>query len=115
MPNVTTVWSKAVDQILGVGRSLEDVGVRNWALTRAQALDALIRLDTAQIAILGGDVYELRDGILRPRYDNWHCDRKQNESGTAFATRSVAAARSYIADYRPEKETEVFFVIVPDT
>ena len=109
---MTVFWSEKVDAILSVGLSLEDIGVRNWALDRAQALEALHRLEVAHIAILGGDVYELRNGSLQPTYDNWYCDRVVHESERDFVTRSILVARSYLSNFACDSQ-ELRFAIVP--
>lgn len=110
-----TIWSKESDAILKVGRSLEDVGVCNWALTKEEALMALDRLETEGIAILGGDVYEMQRESLQSNYDNWYCDREENESKSAFVSRSIAKAREYIINYNLNRDKEYFFAIVPES
>ncbi|MDP3391861.1 MAG: Imm40 family immunity protein [Methylococcaceae bacterium] len=105
-------WSSEADMILGVGRSLEDVGVRNWALSREAALAALIKFSEIGIAVLGGDVYSINDGVVESNYDNWYCNRDNHESNSAYVERSIAAARNYIENYRAPEGT-VLFAIVP--
>lgn len=109
-----TIWSKESDAILKVGRSLEDVGVYNWALTKAEALMALDRLEAEGIAILGGDVYEMQIDSLQSNYDNWYCDREENESKLAFVSRSIAKAREYVTNYKSSRDAEYYFAIVPE-
>ncbi|MDA8403269.1 MAG: Imm40 family immunity protein [Desulfobacteraceae bacterium] len=104
------IWAEKIDQILSVGRTLENVGVRNWALTREQVLIALVQLEAEGIAILGGDVYEMQRGLLQPNYDNWYCNRKQDELKSIFVSRSIANARDYIANYR---NAGCLFAIIP--
>ncbi|MDD5276208.1 MAG: Imm40 family immunity protein [Methylovulum sp.] len=105
-------WSSEIDPILSVGRSLEDVGVRNWALRREDALVALTKLAEIGVAVLGGDVYSVSGGGVESNYDNWYCNRGKPESDSAFVERSIAAAMNYIANYRAEEEA-VLFAIVP--
>lgn len=110
-----TIWSKESDAILRVGRSLEDIGVRNWALTREQTLIALDQFGAEGIAILGGDVYEIQREGLQLNYDNWYCDRKDSESESSFVYRSIAKAREYITNYKLDQDKECFFAIVPES
>jgi len=110
-----TIWSKDSDAILRVGRSLEDIGVRNWALTKEQTLTALDQFEAEGIAILGGDVYEVQRECLQSNYDNWYCDREENESKSAFVSRSIAKARDYVTTYKLKRGAECFFAIVPDS
>jgi len=108
-----TIWSKESDAILKVGRTLENVGVRNWALTKKQTLMALDQFEAEGIAILGGDVYEMQKEGLQSNYDNWYCNRKENESKSAFVSRSIAKARDFVTNYKLNRDVECFFAIVP--
>ncbi|MDP2890916.1 MAG: Imm40 family immunity protein [Bacteroidota bacterium] len=109
------VWSNQIDKILKVGHSLDNVGVQNWALTKDQALNALEQFSTLEISILGGDVYEYVDGIIRSSYDSWYCDSHSGEAKRDFVKRSIEKAKSYIEAYKVEDVNKVFFVFVPDT
>ncbi|WP_411850307.1 Imm40 family immunity protein [Stenotrophomonas sp. LGBM10] len=109
---VQYVWSEQVDSILGAGESLEVLGVRNWALDQAGALDALERLHHEGIAVAGGDVYRLENGRLEPTYDNWYCDRSDDESIDEYIERSIDIARSYISEC-PNSDGETLFSLVP--
>lgn len=95
-----------------MGRPLEDVGVRNWALTQEDALAALTKFARIGIAVLGGDVYSVNNGVVESNYDNWYCNRNDDESDSAYVERSIAAARNYIENYRVP-EGSVLFAIVP--
>ncbi len=110
-----TIWSKKSDEILKIGLSLEEIGVRNWALNREQASIALDQFEDEGIAILGGDVYEIQRESLRMNYDNWYCDRKKGESDGDFVHRSIAQARKYIFSYGLSRDIECFFAIVPES
>ena len=106
------IWSSEVDSVLAVGRSLEDVGIRNWALNRGDALAALSKLAEIGIAVLGGDVYSVNGRIVESNYDNWYCNRNEFESDLDFVERSIAAAKNYIANYQAP-EGAVLFALVP--
>lgn len=107
------VWSDDVDSILSVGRYLEEVGVRNWALQREEALLAVERLRAINVAVLGGDVCSVKEGRVEANYDSWHCDRDRMESDIDFVERSAENARSYIVNYKAPMGS-VLFAIVPD-
>jgi hypothetical protein len=109
-----TIWSNTADAILSVGRSLADVGVRNWALTREQALAAFDQLLAAGIGVFGGDVYKEKSGNIQISYDNWYCDPDPGEQKSEFAVRSVAKAREYIIKYKTWSDEAFLFAIVPD-
>ena len=105
-------WSKKVESIISKGISLHNSGVSNWALTKDQALAALDQFEAKKISVLGGDVYELNDGEPEPNYDNWYCDREQNEPIDKFITRSANEARAYIVSYSsPNKKQELFVFV----
>jgi len=105
-------WSSEIDAILSIGRSLEDVGVRNWALSRKDALAALTKLTEIDTAVLGGDVYSVSGGLVEANYDNWYCNRDEHEVDLAFVNRTIAVARNYIVNYQSPEGT-VLFAIVP--
>jgi hypothetical protein len=109
---VSTVWSERIDPVLKIGTPLEGVGVRNWALTKADALRALENLLEMEVGIAGGDVYKLVNGKLELTYNNWFCDRNAREISEHYVARSVAHARNYIANYE-DQGMEFFFALVP--
>jgi hypothetical protein len=107
-------WPPEIADVLSVGQYLgEETGEENWALTRAQASEAAARLAELGLPILGGDVYESRDGKLVHNYDSWHTDRQQSEPIADFVARSYLAATSYITSYQPNKD-KYYFSLVPD-
>lgn len=106
------IWSSEIDSILSAGHSLKSVGVRNWALEREVALKALEQLSTVGVAVLGGDVYVVKGNRVESNYDNWYCNRGAGEADADFVARSIANARSYIANYQASAEN-VLFAIVP--
>jgi len=108
------VWSESIDQILGIGRPLEDIGIRNWALDRRVALTAVAQLAEIGVAVLGGDVYSVTGSVVESNYDNWHCSRKVGETETSYVARSLDEARRYIANYKATEGT-VLFSLVPKT
>ena len=108
------IWSNRVDEILRIGISLEPVRVKNWALSQQEAIQALIQFVELQIPILGGDVYELVNGVIQHSYDNWYCNRLPNEPHLNFVSRSVRKAREYIEHHNASEPDKVFFAFVPE-
>lgn len=109
-----SVWSKKVDEILGIGIQLSEIGLTNWALTKAQAIHALEQFEALEISILGGDVCQYIDGMIKPNYDNWYCEPVSTDSKSDFLYKSIRKAKSYIESYQINEDTTVFFVLVPN-
>ncbi len=107
-------WSEDVKAILSCGISLSEMGVNNWALTEAQAIQALDKFESLETLVLGGDVYKMVDGEPESNYDNWYCERNDNEELGKFAARSINCARQYIGNYRNPSSRETFFVFVTE-
>ncbi len=107
-------WQKKVSDILMRGISLSSVGVNNWALDRDQAILTIDRLESLNIPILGGDVYEIVDDRMESNYDSWHCDRNPEEGIDEFVERSAGCARKYISNYNNPRGRKTYFVLVAD-
>ncbi len=108
-----TIWSEDVDNVLRIGKFLENIGVKNWGLTEEQTLAALNKFLRMDVPVLGGDVYFMERGHIEPCYDNWFCNRKKNENKIDFVKRSISKAEEYINDYRGSKFNKLF-ALVPD-
>lgn len=106
--------SKEVEAIVSSGIALHNMGVSNWALSKAQALSALDKFEIEKISVLGGDVYELNDGEPESNRDNWYCDREPDEAFENFVARSISKARVYISNYRNPNQKQEMFVIVAE-
>lgn len=108
-----TMWFPRADEILSAGEPLSDLGIRNWALTRPQALVALGELEAEDIAVLGGDVLVKSAGRMRMSDDSWSCDREPGEPFDDFVRRSVGCARAYIIRYPEGVRDPIYFALVP--
>jgi hypothetical protein len=106
-------WPSEVKEILGIGISLDVIGVNNWALSKEQALIALEKLFSIGVPILGGDVYTISNGEINSQYDNWYCERLQDETSMEFVNRSFVSANRYVQNYNSENIDSIYFVIVP--
>ena len=95
------------------GIGLADLGLREVALGRADALDAVGLLRHADIAILGGDVYFHRRTGIETSHANWHADPAANEDARTYAARSCREAEAYIRSF-PQTDGTALFVLVPD-
>ena len=106
------IWSVEADFIRSAGQWLQAVGVRNWALNRAETLAALERLGDAAIAVAGGDTYRNHLGVVESTYDSWYCDAQLDEPPSAYVARSIDAAARYVIAY-PNPDGNVLFALVP--
>jgi len=107
------VWSERIDPVLETGVELFAQGIHNWALPEQQAMIALSHLEELHVAVLGGDVYQMDNGQLRPVSDNWYCDRMPGEPEQEFVGRSIRKARDYISGYCGRTTAVPLFAIVP--
>jgi hypothetical protein len=108
------VWSRNVDKILQRGIFLRDLGIKNWALSKDDALKALSELMIAKIPVIGCDVCEFENGIIQLNYDNWYCEPKKDELKSDFASRTIEMASSYIENYKSNTPKSIFFILVPE-
>ena len=107
-------WSNEnIDSILcKEGIPLSHIDVNNWALKRKDALIAIENLKKNNIAVLGGDIYAVYNGVIESTHDNWYCDRESGEVASDFILRSASIATNYINKYISETEN-VLIAIVP--
>ena len=104
-----SLQSAAVDlrpqQVAGVGFLLH------------HAIEAVNELAARHLAILGGDVWEARQGSApQLTYDNWHADRGLHEGWDAYVRRAAAHSRDRIAFFdSTQPDGGALFVLVPST
>jgi hypothetical protein len=94
------------------GIPLAMLGVRDIALRRNDALQAVECLRAAEIPILGGDVYFQRNGRIEAAYANWHADPKREEDWNAYLRRSWSSTEDYIRGFPDNKDIEPLFSLV---
>lgn len=94
------------------GLSLDSLGLRDVALLRSDALIAINALRKAGRAILGGDVYYLRNGRVESALANWYVDPKSDEYPASYLQRSWDAAENYVKAYPDNPGVEPLFSMV---
>ena len=104
----------AVRAVLSSGMDMKEFGSANWALRRADALEAVSRLYELGVPILGGDVWEMRDGRPSLTRDNWFYRRLEDEPLVSFLERSTELAKRHIRNYGSNEDKEYLFELVPD-
>ena len=95
--------------------SLEEIGIDNYAFPYEQAILLVDVLRQLCVPILGGDVYMKSGSTIAITYDNWYCDKKEDERDGEFLRRSCDAAETFIKEYKRKnmiKEPLFAFVIV---
>src|SRR6267154_1604094 len=85
------------------GRSLHDIGVHEIGLKRSDALEAVKSLEGSQVAILGGDVLQIKNDRPEYCYDNWYCNQSPPETLSFFLRRSWETAENFVKRY-PDPE-----------
>jgi hypothetical protein len=106
--------SKEYDDLCrSAGVALDNPGLSEVGLKRADALHAVDILRNAGLAILGGDVYLRREGRVTPSDANsWYVNPNPREDAHAYLRRSWERAESYIGMFPESLNGEPLFVIV---
>lgn len=95
------------------GVSLDKFGLRERALRRTDALEAIQALRESSIPILGGDVYFEHQENIEPAYANWYVDKQDAELRKDFVERSCSKAETYVANFPKRTDKQPLFVLVP--
>jgi hypothetical protein len=106
-------WSHKIDEILNIGYPLKLIGIKNWALSKKDAINAIKELADLQVPIVGGDVYIMENGVLQHNYDSWYCNPIIDELSDDFLARSINKAKTFIEQYNIEKDNLIYFALVP--
>jgi hypothetical protein len=105
-PKMLMVHSKGV--------SLSDIGLKDLALSRSDALNAIDLLPKMLTPILGGDVLFMNGASIELAYADWHCDPRDGESRDVFVNRGCDAAKDYIVNFPVKQCTPVFTIVIGD-
>lgn len=81
------------------GVSLQSEGISDVALKPHAALRAIEILRSAQIGIVGGEVWERKDGRFFPTYDIWDVDRSNYKNDADHASISLDIAERQVRTY----------------
>lgn len=96
---------------------LRDLGIPDLAWPLEQIDHVLLAIKDLDLVILGGDIYEDRDGRVRctESYDNWHSDRRRDETFEDYARRSWQHALDYTIAYpRTPGRTQYVALVMTD-
>lgn len=105
---------KYVQFLKKYGTPITDAGSDEVTLKKSDAIKALDLLSDTDIAVLGGDVYELEsDGYFQPTYDNWYCNYDENNQAT-FGEKTRKVAYEYLLNYQEKANLDIRYVLVID-
>lgn len=98
------------------GIYLEDqMGTKDWAFNRDNALKALAIMRKENMPCYGGDVIKEKDGNFAfdyKDYGSWYYNRRENETQEQYVANSISEAEKYINNY-PERHGNYYYIIVP--
>jgi hypothetical protein len=96
------------------GIPLTELGIKDIALVRDDALYAVSLLKKDLIPILGGDVYYRCGAKIRIAYANWYTNTKTGEDRDSFMARSWLTTIDYIRNFPNKRDMEPLFGLVPE-
>jgi len=107
--------SKNIRSILSSGIYLYDeLVVDNWGLNKKQALEALNKFKKLGIAVLGGDVVKIIDGLPTYSCECWVCDKYKDESFKDYSIKSILKAKKYIENYKNTDNTRYVLIALEE-
>lgn len=110
---MNTLPQDYVDALKRHGRNLKDAGVNGVALPRKAALEAIgILRRTNVVAILGGEVFQVRDGKAELSYDNWDTKSSMGPNSTQYRLESYQQAETFVSAYHDAEDGTIFYRIV---
>ena len=89
------------------GISLKHLGVNEYAWKYDDVLMLIDMLSDARIPVLGGDVYIVKDGTIRPTYSSWYVNDPRE-----IISESWYRAKKYIKNYEYLNRTKNLYVLV---
>jgi hypothetical protein len=108
--------SEEYDNFLSAsGFPLNALGLREIALSRGNALQAVRILRRVGKPILGGDAYLRLGERIESTFANWYTDPKSSEERQSFLLRSWESAEAFLNSYpEPDQGEPMFTIVVGD-
>ncbi|MCS1350905.1 Imm40 family immunity protein [Mechercharimyces sp. CAU 1602] len=100
------------EELLSKACRLDSVGVHNYVWGKDDALKVMDYLTKIGFAILGGDVYRLENDGFRVTYDNWYCNKDDNETWDEYVLKSKKIAIGYIEKYSEKHGLSYYYALV---
>jgi hypothetical protein len=108
------LYSNLPEDLKNNAVNTEQIGISGYAWKREFMLQVLDILEKLNFAILGGDVYVMKNDQLILTYDNWYYENK-SKSFNEYAKNSIIYAKNYINMYCVDsKETYYFSITYTD-
>jgi len=92
------------------GHGQQIFGTQHFALSRVDSATAIGLAREEGVAILGGDIFELQRGRLRPANRNWFSDPRSGETEQEFARRSWFESETFLLEFDWEHHPDAFVV-----
>lgn len=102
------------DFVRSRGRSLRELGMREVAFAREDALQLLDLIKSRTLVVLGGDVFAERRGRLSQSGESWFFNPEPAKPREQNAGESAERARSYIKRFQSLDGSDSFFSFVID-
>lgn len=83
-------------ELIQGSESLESLGIYELAWERNNAIKVIEFLSDCNYAILGGDVYSIKNGILNSTYDSWFSKPNKNKTWEDYVKKSKNESLEYI-------------------
>lgn len=108
------VPSEYLDFLKSAGKPMSNInpGSDEYALTPADALNAIGILERSHVAIVGGDVLEEKQDTLEYTYENWYCDQQSGENPLDYVARSRKESIDFIRKIVSRNTSSIYVVLV---
>lgn len=107
--DINDIFSK---ELLNAGRDVSQQKVKEIGWKSDCAIEAINVLKEKGFAILGGDIYLLKNDTFVSTYDNWFLDKNNSMSWEQFVFLSHEKAISYLKFYKKMNGDEFYYAPV---
>ena len=107
MTNEILFPSSVIDSAI----SLEELGINELAWKWKDIHYVIQLLVENECAILGGDVYLLKDNKKIITYDNWYIDKEAGTSWLEYVNKSKKVTMEYIDNYHKNGDNYCYSII----
>ena len=100
------------DNLLQKGIELESIGINEIGWEYEYVITVIEFICSRNYAILGGDVYSVKDNHFESTYDNWYLDKDEKITWEEYVKSSKQKTLSYINNYHSKNKDGFIFVLV---